>query len=213
MDRFLYFCQQLILNGMKHICVFCGSSSGENPVYRQHAAKLGKLLAKQQMGLVYGGGNVGLMGVLADSVLKHGGTVTGIIPQRIADLEIAHLGLTQLHIVDSMQERKHRMGELSDGFIALPGGFGTLDELSEVMTYNQLRIFDKPVGLLNVNRFFDGLLDFLDHCVTEKFVRTEHRNNVIVSEDAEELVGMMKAYEPVLIGKWIEDIREESKKN
>ena len=209
----LYFCRQLILSPMKQICVFCGSSSGENPVYRQHAVELGLLLSKLEIGLVYGGGNVGLMGVLADSVLESGGRVTGIIPQSIADLEVAHLGLTSLQIVDTMHERKHLMGEMSDGFIALPGGFGTLDELSEVLTYNQLRLYDKPVGLLNVNGYFDGLLKFLDHCVEEKFVRPEHRNNIVVSDQVDELVARMKTYKPVMIRKWIEDIREESKKN
>lgn len=198
---------------MKQICVFCGSSSGENPTYRQHAVKLGLMMTEMGIGLVYGGGNVGLMGVLADSVLETGGKVTGIIPQSIADLEVAHLGLTSLQIVDTMQERKQRMGELSDGFIALPGGFGTLDELSEVLTYNQLRLYDKPVGLLNVNGYFDDLLKFLDHCVAEKFVRPEHRNNIIVSEHVDELISLMKTYKPVMIRKWIEDIREESKKN
>ncbi len=198
---------------MKRICVFCGSSSGENPIYRLHAEKLGKLMAEMEIDLVYGGGNVGLMGALANSALNHGGKVIGVIPQSIADLEIAHHGLTQLHVVESMQERKHLMGELSDGFIALPGGFGTLDELSEVLTYNQLRVYDKPVGLLNINGYFEGLLKFLDHCVMEKFVRPEHRNNIKIAERPEELISIMDAYEPVLIKKWIEDIREESAKN
>jgi len=171
------------------------------------------LMAGMGFELVYGGGNVGLMGVLADSALAAGGLVTGIIPQSIADLEIAHTGLTTLHIVKDMQERKQLMGEISDGFIALPGGFGTLDELSEVMTYNQLRIYDKPVGILNVNGYFDGLLGFLDHCVEERFVRPEHRKNILVAPSAPELIDLMKAFRPVMIKKWIEDIREESKKN
>jgi hypothetical protein len=195
---------------MKRICVFCGSSSGENLIYRKHAEKLGKLMAEMNIDLVYGGGHVGLMGVLANSALDHGGKVIGVIPQSIADLELAHHGLTQLHIVESMHERKQLMGELSDGFIALPGGFGTLDELSEVLTYNQLRVYDKPVGVLNVNGYFEGLLKFLDHCVEEKFVRQEHRNNIKVAERAEDLISIMDAYQPVLITKWIEDIREES---
>lgn len=198
---------------MKRICVFCGSSSGSDPVYAGHARNLGKLMALRGIELVYGGGNVGLMGVLADSALEHGGKVIGIIPKSIADLEIAHLGLTELEIVDNMQERKHRMGELSDGFIALPGGFGTLDELSEALTYNQLRIYDKPVGLLNVNNYFDGLLNFFNHCVNEKFVRPEHRDNIMVADEAKDLLAAMEAFKPVMIKKWIEDIREESKKN
>jgi len=210
---FLYFCCQLILSPMKRICVFCGSSNGANPVYRDQASELGILMARQGIELVYGGGNVGLMGVLADSTMKEGGRVTGIIPKSIADLEIAHHGLTDLIIVDSMQERKNLMGEMSDGFIALPGGFGTLDELAEALTYNQLRIYDKPVGLLNVNGYFNGLLAFFDHCVEERFVRPEHRNNILVSPEAGALLAAMGEFEPVVIKKWIEDIREESKKN
>ena len=140
---------------MKRICVFCGSSSGTNRIYKEGAVRMGKVLATQNIELVYGGGKVGLMGVMADSALQHGGKVLGIIPQSIADLEIAHLGLTRLEIVDSMAERKNRMAELADGFIAMPGGFGTLDELAEILTYNQLRIFDKHLGLFNVNGYFD----------------------------------------------------------
>ncbi len=196
---------------MNNICVFCGSSAGLDPVYRNAAIGLGEALVKEEIGLVYGGGNVGLMGFLADAVLEEGGSCTGVIPKSIARLEIAHSGLTELHIVDSMPERKQMMTDLSDGFIAMPGGFGTLDELSEVLTYNQLRIYDKPVGLLNVNGYFNGLLTFLDHCVNERFVREEHRQNIMVSEDPRELIEMMKAYEPVLIGKWIDDIKEERK--
>lgn len=196
---------------MKRLCVFCGSSGGADPVYREHAAELGKIMAVRGIEVVYGGGNVGLMGVLADSALDHGGTVTGIIPKSIAELEIAHLGLSSLEVVENMQERKNRMGALADGFIALPGGFGTLDELSEALTYNQLRIYDKPVGLLNVNGYFNGLLQFLDHCVEEGFVRPEHRGNILVSPDTGELLNLMEAFEPVAIGKWIDDIRQERK--
>ena len=195
---------------MKRICVFCGSSVGSNGVYKKEAAKLGKVFADQQIELVYGGGNVGLMGTLADSILDNGGVCIGVIPKSIADLEIAHRNLTKLHIVDSMHERKLLMGELSDAFIAMPGGFGTLDELSEVLTYNQLRIYDKPIGLLNIEGYFDGLLKFFDHAVNEKFVREEHRNNVVVSADPVDLIKKLKQIEPVVIKKWIEDIKEES---
>ena len=195
---------------MKRICVFCGSSGGLNPVYRDHAAELGRVMAARGIELVYGGGNVGLMGGLAESALDHGGSVTGIIPKSIAELEIAHLGLTNLEVVENMHERKNRMGMLADGFIALPGGFGTLDELSEALTYNQLRIYDKPVGLLNVNGYFNGLLQFLDHCVEEGFVRPEHRQNILVSSKTGELLTLMESFEPVAIGKWIDDIRQES---
>ena len=195
---------------MKSICVFCGSSSGENGLYREQAEQMGKVLAKNNIQLVYGGGKVGLMGLMADSALQHGGKVLGIIPQSIADLEIAHLGLTRLEIVDSMAERKNRMAQLSDGFIAMPGGFGTLDELAEILTYNQLRIFDKPLGLFNVNGYFDHLLDFFNHCVSEGFVRKEHRNNIAVSDNPTQLIDLLKVYEPVVMDKWIDDIKQES---
>jgi uncharacterized protein (TIGR00730 family) len=198
---------------MKRLCVFCGSSSGMNPLYREHAAELGRTMALSGIEVVYGGGNVGLMGILANSALDHGGRVTGIIPKSIAELEIAHLGLTSLEVVNNMHERKNRMGELAEGFIALPGGFGTLDELAEVLTYNQLRIYDKPVGLLNVNGYFDGLLQFFDHCVAEGFVRQEHRKNILVAAGTTELLTLMEDFEPVAIGKWIDDIRQESNTN
>jgi len=195
---------------MKRICVFCGSGSGKRQVYREAARDLGKLLAERGTELVYGGGNVGLMGILADTVIEYGGTCIGIIPQSIADLELAHTGLTRMYYVETMRERKDKMATLSDAFIALPGGFGTLDELSEVLTHNQLRLFDKPVGLLNVAGFFDGLLNYLDHCVAEQFVRPEHRNNIFVSSDISQLLNLLNAFEPVQIGKWISEIREES---
>lgn len=194
---------------MKSICVFCGSSMGNNPAYKDEAEKLGILLAKENITLVYGGGNVGLMGIIADSNLQASGQCVGVMPGRLMDLEIAHDNLTELIVVDSMNERKGKMADLSDGFIAMPGGFGTLDELAEVLTYNQLRLYDKPVGILNINGYFDLLLDFFDHSVEEKFVRAEHRNNIIISDDAEELLRKMMEYKPVSIGKWIDEIKEE----
>ncbi|MBM3436494.1 MAG: TIGR00730 family Rossman fold protein [Bacteroidetes bacterium] len=195
---------------MNNICVFCGSSTGKDPVYRSGAAEFGKLLAKSGITLIYGGGKVGLMGILADNALAAGGKCIGIIPRSIADLEIAHDHLTELHIVAGMQERKAMMMEISDAFIALPGGLGTLDELAEVLTYNQLRIFDKPVGLLNINGYFNGLLQYFDHGVSERFIRQEHRNNILVSDDPLLLLRKMNDYQPVLIGKWIDEIKEES---
>jgi len=195
---------------MKSVCVFCGSSTGKNPVYRSGAAEFGKLLAESGIALVYGGGKVGLMGVLADHALSAGGKCIGIIPRSIADLEIAHDHLTELHIVTGMQERKAMMMQISDAFVALPGGLGTLDELAEVLTYNQLRIFDKPVGLLNINGYFDSLLKFFDHGVTERYIRQEHRNNIMESDDPVRLLQKMHDYRPVHIGKWIEEIKEES---
>ena len=198
---------------MKSICVFCGSSLGKNQDYKKEVVLFGKLLAEMQITLVYGGGNVGLMGVLADSVLRHGGKCIGVIPQSIADFEIAHKNLTELFIVENMQERKTMMAGLSDGFIAFPGGFGTLDELSEVLTYSQLRIYDKPIGLFNINGYFDHLLVFLDHMVNERFVRIEHRKNIIVSENPNYLLEKLNNYQPVHIDKWIEEIKEESSLN
>lgn len=198
---------------MRNICVFCGSSSGENKVYKSAAKLFGKLLALNDITLVYGGGKVGLMGIMADAALENGGKCIGVIPQSIADLEIAHDNLTQLHIVDNMNDRKAMMAELSEGFVALPGGFGTLDELSEVLTYNQLRIYDKPIGLLNINCYFDHLLRFFDHAVEERFVREEHRNNIIISDNPTELLDSLKKYEPILIEKWISDIKDESSLN
>lgn len=198
---------------MKSIGVFCGSSMGKNPVYKTIAASFGNLLATCNITLVYGGGKVGLMGVLADNALAANGKCIGVIPQSIADMEIAHDHLTELHIVKNMQERKTMMMEMSDAFVALPGGLGTLDELAEVLTYNQLRIFDKPIGLLNVNNYFDPLVKFFDHGVTEGFIREEHRNNIVVSDDIVDLLEKLKAYKPVHIGKWIEEIKEESSLN
>ena len=198
---------------MKSICVFCGSSTGANEIYKAHARTFGKLLAENNISLIFGGGKVGLMGILADSLLEFGGKCIGIIPKSIVDLEIAHENCSNLHVVESMQQRKEMMSEMAEAFVALPGGFGTLDELSEVLTYNQLRIYDKPIGLFNVNGYFDHLLNFLDHGVKERFVRTEHRNNIIVEDNAVKLIEKLKAYEPVHIGKWIEDIKEERSLN
>jgi len=198
---------------MKSICIFCGSSLGKQEIYTEYAQKLGEVLATNNITMVYGGSKVGLMGIIADSVLENGGKCIGVMPQSIADLEIAHDNLTELHIVDSMSERKAMMAELSDVFIAMPGGLGTLDELSEILTYNQLRIFDKAIGFYNVDGYFNDLLSFFDHAVQERFVRKEHRNNIIVSDDPIKMIQQLSNYEPVQIGKWIEDIKKESSLN
>lgn len=196
---------------MKQICVFCGSSMGNQPSYRNAAVQLGLVMAEQKMGLVYGGANVGIMKVLAETMLGKGMKVIGVMPDSLVEKEVAHRGLTELIVVSSMAARKEKMLELSDAFIAMPGGFGTLDELSEIMTYNQLRITDKPMGLLNVDGYFDALLRFYDHAVQEGFVRKEHRDNLIVSDEVTDLLGRMSAYRPLGMGKWIEDIMKESK--
>lgn len=161
-----------------NICVFCGSSPGARPVYREAAAALGELLAGRDIGLVYGGATVGTMGAVADAALNAGGRVYGIIPKALADIEIAHPGLTELQVVDTMHTRKARMAELSEAFIALPGGIGTLEELFEVWTWTQLGIHRKPVGLLNVDGFYDLLSGFLDQLVTEGFVKPGHRQTL-----------------------------------
>jgi len=188
---------------MKRICVYCGSSPGRLPEYAEAATALANELTSRDIGLVYGGASVGIMGVVADAVLGNGGEVIGIMPQSLVDKEIAHSGLTELKATDSMHERKAMMAELSDGFIALPGGIGTLEELFEVLTWSQLGFHQKPCALLNVNGYYDGLAQFLDHTVTEQFVKPEHRQTLLIEERPEQLLETMLAYQPVKAGKWI----------
>ena len=189
---------------MKRLCVFCGSSPGADPVYAGAARALGTLLAHEGLGLVYGGGNVGLMGLLAEATLAAGGEVIGVLPRALADLELAHHGLTKLHIVASMHERKALMADLADGFIALPGGFGTLDEFCEVLTWAQLGIHAKPCGLLNVAGFFDAFLAQVRHAVSERFIRAEHRDLMLTATDPVELLRQMRAFQPVPAPKWLD---------
>jgi uncharacterized protein (TIGR00730 family) len=167
---------------MKRICVFCGSQVGTNPCYRQVAQDLGHLLVQRGYGLVYGGGHIGLMGVIADTVLQDGGEVIGVIPEAMVARELAHHGVTQLHVVASMHERKARMAELAEAFIALPGGYGTLEEFFEVVTWAQLGIHHKPIGLLNVAGYFDALAMFVEHTIAEGFIRPEHRQLIVLAE-------------------------------
>jgi uncharacterized protein (TIGR00730 family) len=195
---------------MKSICVFCGSSMGVRPSYRKGAEELGNLLVDRRIRLIYGGANVGLMKILADTVLAGSGEVIGIMPRRLVENEVAHKSLTKMHIVESMSERKTLMVGMSDAFIAMPGGFGTFDELAEVITYNQLRLTDKPIGILNLEHYFDHLLDFFTHTAKEGFLRHEHRQNLIVAENPAELLGKMELFHPVPIEKWIREIKEES---
>lgn len=173
------------------LCVFCGSSLGTRRVYRAAAEALGALLAERQIELVYGGAHVGLMGALADSVLARGGRVIGVIPQALLAREIAHSGLTQLHVVDSMHDRKALMASLSDGFVALPGGIGTLEELFEVWTWAQLGLHGKPCALLDVDGFYAGLVGFLDHAAAQGFVRKTQREGLIVETNAQALLSRM----------------------
>ena len=188
---------------LNSVCVFCGSSVGANPAFRAAAQELGAVAARGGRRLVYGGGHVGLMGALADAALAVGGEVIGVIPQHLVDREIAHLNLTELKIVESMHERKALMAELADGFMALPGGIGTLEEFFEIWTWAQLGMHDKPCGLLNVAGYFDGLLEFLDRAVTEKFVRDVHRRMVVVESGPADLLARFEAYEPPRVVKWI----------
>ena len=187
----------------RRICVFCGSNLGINPAYRQGAEKLGRLLAGRRIELVYGGGNIGLMGVLADTVLQAHGRVIGVIPESLMVKEVGHQGLTELRIVKSMHERKALMSDLSDGFIALPGGFGTFEEFCEMVTWSQLGIHSKPCGLLNVEGYYDPLLAQFDHAVREGFLREDNRLLVIEDADAEKLLRKLSQFRPAAIAKWI----------
>ena len=193
---------------MRRICVFCGSSPGARPAYGEAAEELAGVLAAEGIGLVYGGGAVGLMGRLADAMLAGGGETIGVMPEALVSKEIGHAGLSDLRVVSSMHERKALMAELSDGFIALPGGLGTLEELFEVYTWAQLGLHAKPCGLLDVEGYYTGIAGFLDHAVEERFVREDHRALLIVERDARELVGRLRSFEPAAVRpKWID--REE----
>ncbi|MFW6203890.1 MAG: TIGR00730 family Rossman fold protein [Actinomycetota bacterium] len=173
---------------MKRVCVFCGSSAGSRPDYADSAERLGRAVAGQGLELVYGGASVGLMGVLADTVLSRGGTVRGVIPEALIAREIAHEDLTELRVVTSMHERKRVMAELADGFLALPGGMGTLEELTEILTWAQLGLHSKPFGVLNVAGYFSPWLSFLDHAVDEGFISKEHRAMLAVDDDPDALL-------------------------
>lgn len=188
---------------MKYVCVFCGSSMGVQPAYQQAAVAMGKALARRELGLVYGGGNVGLMSTIADATLAAGGEVIGVIPDFLVAKEIAHTGLTQLHIVNSMHERKTMMAQLSDAFVALPGGYGTLEEFCEILTWAQLGLHQKPFGLLNVNGYYSSLLKFFDQAVTEEFLRPIHRCLVLQASEPENLLDLLADYQPQNVDKWI----------
>jgi hypothetical protein len=188
---------------LRRVCVFCGSSEGSDPAYREAAAGLGRMLAEAGTGLVYGGASIGLMGAVADAALAAGGEVIGVMPRPLAEKEIAHGGLSELRIVGSMHERKALMAELSDGFIALPGGIGTFEELFEVWTWGQLGYHRKPCGILNVEGFYDQLIGFLDGVVAQRFLRAEHRRMLLQASDPALLLERLAAYQPPEVGKWI----------
>jgi len=188
---------------MKRIAVYCGSNKGTRPEYTVAAEQLGELLAREKIELVYGGGMVGLMGVVADAVLKHGGHVIGVIPEKLVIKEVVHEKLPDLRVVKTMHERKATMAELADGFIALPGGYGTFEEFFEVLTWSQLGWHQKSFGLLDIAGFYHALQGFLDHAQSEGFLKPQHRALVLVENDAEKMLARMKAFRPPEAPKWI----------
>ena len=188
----------------KNICVYCGSSPGRQEAYASAARALAAALVDRNLGLVYGGASIGIMGMVADAVLELGGQAVGVIPQALARKEVAHANLTELHVTRSMHERKTLMAELSDGFIAMPGGIGTLEEIFEIWTWAQLGFHGKPCGLLNVAGYFDSLITFLDHATAEQFVRRPHRSLLIVEQDPEALLDRFGQYVPPTAQKWVD---------
>ena len=196
---------------MKKICIFCGSSMGFDTIYRKKAADLGLEMAHRQCELLYGAASVGLMKIIADVMLENKCKVVGTITQHLKDLNVGYDKIDELHVVETMAERKKLLEDMADGFIAMPGGFGTMDELFEVVVLSQLRVFDKPVALYNVKGYYDHLLASINHAVDEGFIRKEHANNIIVSDDPKELLDKMEQFQPVTVGKWIEDIHKEAK--
>ena len=188
---------------MRSLTVFCGANTGSDPIYTEVARQMGHLLASEGIALVYGGGKVGLMGVIADAVLEKGGKVIGVIPHFLAHKEVEHLGVSEMHYSETMHERKIKMFELSDGAIAMPGGFGTLDELFELCTWAQLGHHEKPLAILNVNGFYDALLQFLDRAVSEAFLKTENRGIILDATQPAEVLKKMRNYQPVHVPKWI----------
>jgi len=192
---------------MRSICVYCGSNPGARPIYAERAATLGTRLAQDGIALIYGGGNVGLMGIAADAALARGGEVIGVIPEQLVGWEVAHAGLSRLETVANMHERKARMFDLSDGFIALPGGFGTLDEMFEMLTWRQLGIGDKPCAFLDVDGFYAPLLAMMDRMVEERFLHPEQRRDLWYGDDIDALVAWMRAYEPAQASKWLDEKR------
>jgi uncharacterized protein (TIGR00730 family) len=198
------------MDSIKSICVFCGSSAGSREEYSAKARALGLLFVEKGITLVYGGSNVGIMHVIADTMMQAGGKVIGVMPHTLIEREVAHKAITEFHVVETMAERKAVMDKLSDAFIAMPGGIGTLDELFEAMSWNQLELITKPVALFNVLGYYDQLLAFLDHSVGQRFVKLEHRVNLIVESDENILLDKIMNYKAVKVdgGKWIKELRE-----
>ncbi len=188
---------------MQALCVFCGANFGRRPAYREAARHLGELLAQRGITLVYGGGNVGLMGALADASLAGGGRVIGVIPRALAEKEIAHTGLTEMHVVGSMHERKALMADLADAFLTLPGGFGTWDEFCEALTWSQLGLQKKACAFLNVEGYYDALIALTERAAEDGFIRSEHRELLVVGDDVEELLDRLRDYEVPYVPKWV----------
>ena len=195
---------------MKSICGYCGSNAGSKPAYTERAIALGDRIAKEGLQLVYGGGNVGLMGIVADAVLAAGGEVVGVIPEQLVNWEVAHKGVTRLEVVANMHERKKRMFDLSDAFVALPGGFGTLDEMFEMLTWRQLGIGDKPCAFLDVEGFYTPLMGMIDRMVEERFLHPEQRADLWHGDDLDAMIGWMRAYSPAQADKWMDEKRRKS---
>ena len=196
---------------MKKICIFCGSSMGFDPIYKEKAAELGLVLADHGCELLYGGGSVGLMKIVADVMMERHCKVTGTITQHLLDMRVGHPEIDELIVVETMAERKKILEDMADGFIALPGGIGTMDEFFEAYVLSQLRVFDKPVALYNVNGYYDGLVDFIGHMAKEGFMRKEHAENLIVSNDAKDLLAKMEQFQPADVTKWVVEIKEQVK--
>ncbi len=189
---------------MKSVCVYCGSAIGAQPVYAEAAEELGEELVRRELKLVYGGAGVGLMGKVADTVIAGNGKVTGVMPRNLFRNEVPHNDLPDMIHVDSMHERKALMADMADCYIAMPGGLGTIEELFEILTWSQLKIHQKPCGILNVSGYYDGLLEFMDHCVDQKFIRTQHRDMLIVESDPAALLDRCEKFQPVDVQKWVD---------
>ena len=196
---------------MKKICIFCGSSMGFDPIYREKAAELGKAMVDRQCELLYGGGSVGLMKIIADVMLENKCKVTGTITEHLMNMEVGYNDIDELIVVDSMADRKKILEDMADGFIAMPGGLGTMDEFFEAFVLSQLRVFDKPVALYNVNGYYDDIIRFIDHAAKEGFIRKEHAEGLIVSDNPKELLEMMEHFQPTDVKKWVVEIKEQIK--
>jgi len=189
---------------MQSVCIFCGSNTGREAVYAEATRALVQALAAAGIRIVYGGGNIGLMGVVGEAAIAAGAHVIGVTPRKLLEREVVHTGLSELHVVDSMHERKVMMAEISDAFVALPGGMGTLDEIFEMLTLNQLGMQRKACGLYNAGGFFDSLCDFLDHAVAERFIRAEHRDMIVVADDPASMISRLREWKMPEVSKWMD---------